>query len=374
MSRRSARLIWVLPLALSAACSSGGGHLRTAGVTPARTGAIASARPSRATSTVLANPSIDSATPTAGGGGPILVPVGVVSLTFPAWELVLAGTDVYAIGQTRIDRINVVEDRVVASTQLPGCITGASVGGGVLAVLSTTAVGCPAGQVASRITVLDPVSLAVHSYRDIQPAVDLLARSDGIYVSMRSSIVEFTRAALTASRSIAVPASQQSGIPGASIGADPRSQVLWASIPCSCLSEPQVVAISLRTWTILDTTRIGAVLGAEVQGYHDDAWLDYATGNFSAASLLSPNGRVLATIQPLGTNAAKIIVTGRHLWSANAVETDTISCYALNSGTQQGTISLPPPAGSAAFNADSSHVYLVNGDTLVIYRPSAGCA
>lgn len=374
MSPRWTRLTWVLPVALAAACTSGGGHPAATDVTPARTGVIGSVSSSSAPSSVPASPSIESATPTASGGGPILVRVGVVPLAFPAWKLVLAGTDVYAIGQTTIDRIDVAKERVVASTQLPGCVTAASIGGGVLAVLSTAAAGCPGGQVASRITVLDPVTLAVLSYRDINPAVDVVARPEGIYVSMQSSIVEFTKTALTVSRSITVPASQQSGIPGASIGADPRSQVVWASIPCSCSSEPQVVAVSLQTWTILGSTRIGAVVGAEVQGYHDDAWLGYATGNFSAASLISPSGRVLASIQPLGTNAAVIIVTGRHLWSANAVETDTIACYALNSGTQQGSTSLPPPAGTAAFNADTAHVYLVNGNTLDIYRPSAGCA
>lgn len=316
--------------------------------------------------TVLGSVGLGSQAPTFGSGGS---------------QLILAGADVYAFqvsrggGITEVDRVDVAHMAVASGTQLAGCSAGASISTGVLAVLSDPT--CRATG-ATVLQLLDPVTLRVRASSTVAPAGGVLARPEGIYVSQRGRIGVYSAANLAPDGGFAVDVSGTADQPGGPIAADPRSEILWVSVPCSCPSMPVVDIVSLATGHVIGRFSVPAVTEANPQGMGDDAWVIFATGTMSAAERFSPSGQALTPTIQTGVNSANMQVTGLHLWVG---ETTTpllhLSCRSLSTGAPQGQVVIQTPGlGPPLFflGADNSHVYLGVGDRLLVYRPVGPCA
>lgn len=305
----------------------------------------------------------------------ILTPVGSVALGFQPAGLVLAGSTVYAFGwpaggATQVVRIDLAAGAVSARARLPGCVRAASVANGPLAVLSgpSAADGCLVGD---RLWLLDPANLAVRTARAVPASSDVLARPDGVYVSQRGRVSLYAPETLALLSGFAVEPSDQSGIPGGALGADPRSTVLWVGIPNG--RHPVVEAISLVNHRLLGIAKISAVEEGSPQGAGDDSWVIFATGMLSEVELVAPDGRQLAAVGQVGPNSTTEQVTGRHLWTYYDLgDGSHLTCRSLATGAAQGSETVGG-SGGPAFGADNTHVYLASGTTLDIYKPAGVC-
>jgi hypothetical protein len=358
-------------LAAATACTSTGPASRTAPPTD-KPSTITSSPAPTATAT-SSPPSMPSAT---AARGPILGDERKIELGVKADTVVPAGDVVYAFatvsGKVTVVRVDVANRVATARRTFAAQSVRASVGGGRLALLLTSASNRTRQPTATAVELLDLRTLATTATRDLGPAADLVARPEATYVSTPGRILALDPRTLQTRREIAVDDFPKQGASGAEIAADPRSHILYAGIPNSeGPHEPPVDIVDLRTGAVLARPTVPAVVVAEPQGYGDDGWISYATGMMASAQLLSPAGKILAEIGPIGPNSSSIVVAGRHLWTFTQVADFHISCRDLRTGGVQGTA---PASDASPVSADSTHVYAFEGSKLLVFTPGGACA
>ena len=276
---------------------------------------------------------------------------------------VLAGPVVYAVGYpvhgaSILRRVSVPTGAVTASITLPGCVGGASVSNGALAVLSESDANCAT---ATSLRLLDPITLRTIWERPVPASGDVLARTNGIYVSQKGHISIYDDNTLAFARSVAIDSSPPL-YAGVYLAADPDSDVLWAGIASD--RYPVMDAVSLITYRVLSRTPLEAVTAGLPQGMGDDTWVIYATGMLSAVELITSTGHVVARLGGIGANYAVEQVTGRHVWTGFALDDAlSLSCRSLISGgVQENTPPRPArrPALSALTMATSTSPWQTN--------------
>ena len=292
-----------------------------------------------------------------------------IALGLTADIIVPAGPVVYALsmrnGTVGVVRMDITKQAVTARRSFRGNSVRASVGGGRLAVLTTSP---------TTIRELDLRTLQTDASAMLStPAADVLARPEATYVSTPGHILALDPQTLRTRRSVRVDDSPAaSGAKGAAIAADPRSQILYAGIPNGQGPPPVVDVVDLRAGRVIARPTVDAVVDAEPQGYGDDAWVVFATGMMASAERLDPTGKKLAQIGPIGPNSSTIAVTGRHLWTFSPSTFAPIACRDLSTGAVQGSAAHPEVGVAAA--ADNTHVYLSVDDSLLVFTPSGRCA
>jgi hypothetical protein len=289
--------------------------------------------------------------------------------------LVPAGPVVYAIGaasgRVTVARVDITTRTPTARRTFSGEGVHASVGGGQLAILLTPE-RSPNTPPPATVQLLDLDTLATVASRDLTTAATVLARPEATYVSTPGRILALDPKTLHTIRTIDVDNYPKQHASGAEIAADPRSHILYAGIPNSYGPLPPVDIVDLRTGRVIARRGVPAVVVAEPQGYGDDGWIVFATGNFASAELLNPAGKVLTGFGPIGPNSSSIVVTGRHLWTFPTAEGFPLTCRNLRSGAVQG--SAQHQRIEAASAADNTHVYLAHDSTLSVFTPSGACA
>ena len=304
----------------------------------------------------------------------IVAPLESVELGGTVKTAVLAGPVVYAVGYpvhgaSILRRVSVPTGAVTASITLPGCVGGASVSNGALAVLSESDANCAT---ATSLRLLDPITLRTIWERPVPASGDVLARTNGIYVSQKGHISIYDDNTLAFARSVAIDSSPPL-YAGVYLAADPDSDVLWAGIASD--RYPVMDAVSLITYRVLSRTPLEAVTAGLPQGMGDDTWVIYATGMMSAVELITSTGHVVARLGGIGANYAVEQVTGRHVWTGFALDDAlSLSCRSLISGGVQGRTLLATPGQTPRLiGADNGYVYVSVANELRVYRPVGTC-
>lgn len=167
----------------------------------------------------------------------IVAPLESVELGGTVKTAVLAGPVVYAVGYpvhgaSILRRVSVPTGAVTASITLPGCVGGASVSNGALAVLFASGANCAT---ATSLRLLDPITLRTIVERPVPASGDVLARANGIYVSQKGHISIYD------DNTLASPGVSQS------IPAHPGTQALISLLtPTPTCSGPALPVIAIR--------------------------------------------------------------------------------------------------------------------------------